>query len=44
MKDDERILADVRATLVRYLRQKGMRRTPERFAILDKIFATDGHV
>ncbi len=43
MKDDERILADVRATLVRYLRQKGMRRTPERFAILDKIFATDGH-
>lgn len=29
--------------LVAYLRQKGMRRTPERFAILEKVFETDSH-
>lgn len=43
MKDDEDILTVARASLVRYLRHKGMRRTPERFAILEKIFLTDSH-
>ena len=43
MKDDEDILTAARASLVRYLRHKGMRRTPERFAILEKIFLTDSH-
>lgn len=43
MKDDESILASARAILVRYLGQKGMRRTPERFAILEKAFSFEGH-
>lgn len=42
MKDDK-LLAPAREILETYLRQKGMRRTPERFALLEKVFSTGDH-
>ena len=44
MKDDGNILAAARETLTQYLRQRGMRRTPERLAILERVFSADGHL
>lgn len=42
MKDDK-VLNPARAALSQYLKEKKMRRTPERFAILEKVFSTDAH-
>lgn len=42
MKDDK-VLNPARAALSQYLKEKQMRRTPERFAILEKVFSTDAH-
>ncbi len=40
---DENILQRARQTLVSYLEENHCRKTPERFAILDTIYAMDGH-
>ena len=40
---DEKLLAAARATLEKYLRSKGMRQTPERLALLEKIFSSGDH-
>lgn len=40
---DEKSLAASRAALTEYLRVKNMRKTPERFAILDKVCAMNVH-
>lgn len=42
MKDDK-VLNPARTALSQYLKEKKMRRTPERFAILEKVFSTDAH-
>ena len=41
--NDDKILTTARATLTAFLRDKKMRRTPERYAILEKVFSTDAH-
>lgn len=35
--------SDVRALFERFLRERKQRQTPERFAILDEVYATEGH-
>lgn len=40
---DEKLLPAARQTLERYLKVKGMRRTPERFALLERVFSTGEH-
>lgn len=42
MKDDK-LYTPARVALTAYLKGKKMRRTPERYAILEKIFSTDAH-
>ncbi|MDE5941459.1 MAG: transcriptional repressor [Muribaculaceae bacterium] len=42
MKDDK-LHSPARVALTAYLKAKKMRRTPERYAILEKIFSTDEH-
>ena len=41
--NDDKVLNPARAALSQYLKEKKMRRTPERFAILEKVFSTDAH-
>ena len=43
MNRETNILNEARNTLVAYLRHRGMRRTPERFAILEKVYETNSH-
>lgn len=40
---DEKRFAEVRKIFTAYLERKGLRKTPERFAILEEIYATTGH-
>lgn len=40
---DEKLYTPARVALTAYLKAKKMRRTPERYAILEKIFSTDAH-
>lgn len=40
---DEKLLPAARETLERYLKSHGLRRTPERFALLERVFATPDH-
>ena len=42
MSDDRQINAAV-ATFSRFLEENGLRKTPERFAILDKAFSLNSH-
>jgi Fur family ferric uptake transcriptional regulator len=42
MKDDK-LLPSVKETLERYLKAHNLRRTPERFALLEKVFSTADH-
>jgi Fur family ferric uptake transcriptional regulator len=41
--NDDKLLNPARVALTNYLKAKKMRRTPERFAILEKVFSTDAH-
>ena len=44
MKDsNESILLTVRKIFTEYLQQHNLRKTPERFAILQEIYSTKGH-
>lgn len=43
MNRETNMLNEARTTLVAYLRHRGMRRTPERFAILEKVYETNSH-
>jgi len=40
---DDQLLSPAKAILDEYLKEHGMRRTPERYAILEKVFSTDAH-
>ena len=40
---EDRLKEDARATLTRYLEEKHLRKTPERYAILDKVFEMSQH-
>jgi Fur family ferric uptake transcriptional regulator len=40
---DEKLLPVARETLERYLKVKGLRRTPERFALLERVFSSAEH-
>ena len=40
---DNSIKETVRGTFEQYLQSKGLRKTQERFAILDAIYSIDGH-
>lgn len=40
---EEKLLIPARKKLTEYLHSKGMRLTPERFAILERVFLTDEH-
>lgn len=40
---DEKLLPIARETLERYLKAHGLRRTPERFALLEKVFSSGDH-
>ena len=40
---DDQMLSPAKAQLDSYLKEHGMRRTPERYAILEKVFSTDAH-
>lgn len=42
--NDDKFCIPARAALTAYLKTKNMRRTPERYAILEKIFSTDAHL
>lgn len=39
----EAVIKTVRNVLTAYLEQNGLRKTPERFAILEAVYAIDGH-
>jgi Fur family ferric uptake transcriptional regulator len=41
---DDNLYAPARVALTAYLKAHKMRRTPERYAILEKIFSTDAHL
>lgn len=41
--NDNKLLSVARETLERYLKAHGMRCTPERFALLERVFATGDH-
>lgn len=41
--NDDKLLNPARAALTAYLKERKMRRTPERYAILEKVFSTDAH-
>ncbi len=40
---DKNLLTKARNTLTKYLEENGRRKTPERYAILDTVFAMGGH-
>ena len=40
---DEKLLTAARGILERYLKDHGLRRTPERFALLERVFSTGDH-
>ena len=40
---EDRLKEDARASLTRYLEEKHLRKTPERYAILDKVFEMSQH-
>lgn len=40
---DEKLLPAARETLERHLKAHGLRRTPERFALLERVFSTGEH-
>ena len=41
--NDDKLLNPARTALTSFLKEKKMRRTPERDAILEKVFSTDAH-
>lgn len=41
--NDDKLLNPARTALTSFLKEKKMRRTPERYAILEKVFSTDAH-
>lgn len=41
--NDDKILAPAREVLIKFLKERKMRLTQERFAILEKVFSTDAH-
>jgi len=41
--NDDKMLNPARVALTAYLKERKMRRTPERYAILEKVFSTDAH-
>ena len=43
MAFNSEIFDKVKSTFVLYLEEKGYRKTPERFAILEEIYSRDGH-
>jgi len=40
---DDKLYLPAKTVLDNYLKEHGMRRTPERYAILEKVFSTDAH-
>lgn len=43
MPFNEKIFSEVKQILVKYLEEKDLRKTPERFAILEEIYSRDDH-
>ncbi len=41
--NDDKLLNPARVALTSFLKERKMRRTPERYAILEKVFSTDAH-
>lgn len=41
--NDENILAKVKAIFTEYLKKHNLRKTPERYAILETVYSIDGH-
>lgn len=41
--NDDKFYLPAKTALDSYLKEHGMRRTPERYAILEKVFSTDAH-
>ena len=41
--NDDKLLNPAQTVLTEFLKERKMRRTPERYAILEKVFSTDAH-
>ena len=42
--ENDKLLNPARVALTAFLKERKMRRTPERYAILEKVFSSDAHV